>query len=71
LFEAARAYAAADNRLEVILPDISSVASMSLRMRRSEFINQYFINRELEDVELNKAIGSIFPENSETQEVLP
>ena len=63
LLEAARAYTAADNRLEVTLMDIAQVAPMALRLRRSDFINQYFSDRKLEDVELNLAISTLLPKN--------
>ena len=69
MFESARAYAAADNRAKVTLQDIATVAPMALRHRRAEFINQYFKNRRLEDVELTKAIATLHPDNPESQEI--
>ncbi len=59
LFEAARAYAAADNRTTVGMDDIRVVAPMALRLRRSEFMTRYFEERAQEDNELTKLIGSI------------
>jgi len=41
LFEAARAYAAADNRTSVNEDDLRVVAPMALRLRHSEFMPQY------------------------------
>jgi len=41
LFEAARAHALADARLEVTLEDLGVVAPMALRLRRSDFIDEY------------------------------
>lgn len=40
--EAARAYAAADNRELATTEDVAQVALMALRQRRSEFIRKYF-----------------------------
>ncbi len=48
-FEAARAYAAADGRTEVTTDDLRPVALMALRMRHSEFIEQFFANQDTED----------------------
>ncbi|RPI33404.1 MAG: magnesium chelatase, partial [Chloroflexota bacterium] len=42
LFEAARAYAAIDGRLEVTREDLREVAPMALRLRRSAFMAEYF-----------------------------
>lgn len=42
MFEAARAYAAADARTEVTLDDLRTVAPMALRMRHSDFIETFF-----------------------------
>ncbi len=41
LFEASRAYAAADNRTEVSLNDLQAVGLMTLRLRASSFIKKY------------------------------
>jgi magnesium chelatase subunit I len=49
-FEAARAYAAADARTEVSPADLRAVAPMSLRLRRSQFMQDYFsVQRNEED----------------------
>ncbi len=58
-FEAARAYAAADNRLKVIPEDLHAVASMTLRLRRSTFMADYFIDQEEEEVEMNSLLKSM------------
>ncbi|HSR34569.1 MAG TPA: ATP-binding protein, partial [Anaerolineae bacterium] len=42
ILEAARAYAAADNRELATTEDVAQVALMALRQRRSEFIRKYF-----------------------------
>jgi len=49
MFEAARAYAAADMRTEVTLDDIRAVAPMALRQRRSEFMDNFFSTQDKED----------------------
>ena len=62
LFEAAKAYAALDGRQNVIAQDLSAVAPMSLRMRRSKFIEEFFASQNDEESELisllNKAAVS-------------
>jgi magnesium chelatase subunit I len=58
-FEAARAYAAADNRIKVIPEDLHAVASMTLRLRRSSFMTDYFIDQEEEEVEMNSLLKSM------------
>ncbi len=52
LFEAARAYAAADARNRVTVEDLRVVAPMSLRLRRSKFMSDYFKNQQAEEDEL-------------------
>jgi magnesium chelatase subunit I len=54
LFEAARAYAAADGRQIVSVSDLSDVASMALRLRRSKFIQEYLSQQTDEDGEIKK-----------------
>ncbi len=56
LFEAGRAYAAADNRIKVTAEDIRMVAPMALRQRRSEFMVNFFHNQQQEDAEILKAL---------------
>lgn len=56
LFEAARALAAADARAQVSLDDLRLVAPMALRLRRSEFMVDYFEHRRKEEDELHKLI---------------
>ena len=60
LFEAARAYAIADGRLEVSKEDLYSVAPMALRLRRSAFISKYLEHQDLEEEELKDAISQVF-----------
>lgn len=53
LFEAARAYAALDARLAVTPDDLTTVAFMALRLRRSTFMTDYFMHQENEERELD------------------
>jgi magnesium chelatase subunit I len=60
-FEAARAYVAADGRNEVTWDDMKTVASMALRLRRSDFMTDYFRGQSGEEKELGgllKGAGS-------------
>lgn len=59
LFEAARAYAASDNRTNVIKEDINAVAPMALRLRRSRFMDDYFEQQRSEEEEIQQAIIGI------------
>lgn len=53
MFEAARAYTALDGRNEVTADDLLAVAPMTLRMRRSVFMDEYFVGREIEEKEMS------------------
>ncbi len=59
VFEAARAYAAADKRTCVSLADVQAVAPMGLRLRRSAFMAHYFEEQSVEDKELISEIESL------------
>jgi magnesium chelatase subunit I len=59
IFEAARAYAAANNRTQVELEDIKMVALMSLRLRRSSFMTQYFKDQNEEDNDIEAAYNDL------------
>jgi magnesium chelatase subunit I len=61
LFESARAFAAADARTTVLPSDISVVAPISLRLRRSPFMTQYFQLQSQEDAELEKILAEFIP----------
>jgi len=52
-FEAARAYAAAGARNKVTPEDLQAVAPMALRLRRSQFMAEYFENQQGEEEEMN------------------
>lgn len=59
MFEAARAYCAADNRTKVTVEDIRAVAPMALRQRQSEFMTQFFEKESLEDEKIRATINEI------------
>ncbi|HZD09784.1 MAG TPA: AAA family ATPase [Candidatus Binatia bacterium] len=52
LFEAARAYAAADERDMVRVEDVATVATIALRFRRSLGVDDFLERQQAEDVEL-------------------
>jgi magnesium chelatase subunit I len=56
LFEAARAYAVADGRSEVIAQDLAVVGPMALRMRHSNFIEDFFSQRACKEAELSSLL---------------
>ena len=62
LFEAAKALAAADARSEVTLDDIRLLAPMTLRLRRSAFIREYFNKQSSEEDEIASAVGNLTEE---------
>jgi magnesium chelatase subunit I len=55
LFEAARAYAAADGRDRADPSDLNAVAILALRMRRSDFMDRYAAEQEQEDKAILKS----------------
>ena len=59
LFEAARAYAASDGRLDVSLEDLRVVAPFALRLRRSAFMSAYFKEQKQEEDEIKETIEDI------------
>lgn len=63
LFESARAHAVDDARLKVTLDDLLAVAPMALRLRRSNFIDDYFTQFEFDEKELENIIAEEIPEN--------
>ncbi len=56
LFEAARAHAAADARLEVQIEDLVAVAPLALRVRRSAFMVEFFAAQQTEEAEIKAAM---------------
>ncbi|MBI4315541.1 MAG: magnesium chelatase, partial [Chloroflexi bacterium] len=63
LFEAARAYAAADDRAETTPADVRAVAPMALRLRRSPFMEQFFQDRQTEENDIQTVLNSVIPEH--------
>jgi magnesium chelatase subunit I len=57
LFEASRALAAADGRLEVTLDDLRVVAPLALRQRQTETASIYFKTQEKEDKQIKAVIS--------------
>lgn len=62
LFEAARAHAAADGRTTTTPADIYAVAGMALRLRRSQFMLDYFTAQHAEDQEINRLLAEVIPD---------
>jgi magnesium chelatase subunit I len=60
LFEAARAHAIADGRLEVNDNDLQVVAPIALRLRRSDFMSQYFTDQDSEEQQVFSLLGELF-----------
>lgn len=56
LFEAARAYAAADGRLQTTPQDLYEVAPMALRARRSNFMLEFFASQQVEETEIQNVL---------------
>jgi magnesium chelatase subunit I len=56
LFEAARAYAAADGRAEATVADIHAIAPMAIRLRRSPFMADYFNSQHAEEEEIQAVL---------------
>ena len=65
LFEAARAYAAADNRELVQHADLAQVALLALRARRSSFMSEYFADQQVEEQEIISAIDETVEKEEE------
>ncbi|MBO9309061.1 MAG: magnesium chelatase [Chloroflexi bacterium] len=59
LFEAARAHAAADGRLQADVRDVQAVAALALRQRRSEFMVRYSQQQQAEDEEIRRQAQAI------------
>ncbi|HVN54215.1 MAG TPA: ATP-binding protein [Anaerolineaceae bacterium] len=59
LFEAARALAAADNRVEVSIEDLKTIAPMALRMRRSQYMRDYVHQQAEEEQEIQAVFDEV------------
>ncbi len=58
-FEAARAYVAADGRTRVGPADLQAIAPMALRLRRSNFMSDYFRDQAGEEEEMEKLLAGL------------
>jgi magnesium chelatase subunit I len=67
-FEAARAYAAADARLEVQESDLNEIALLALRARRSSFMREFFSNQQSEESEIRSAVERTLANNHKQKE---
>ena len=56
LFEAARAYAAADSRASVTEKDLRAVAPLALRHRQSDFMHGYFVQHDAEERRIRRVM---------------
>jgi magnesium chelatase subunit I len=61
MFEAARAYAAADGRTTATVDDLRAVAPLALRQRRSEFMSNFFEIQQEEDDHIRAALDRLTP----------
>jgi len=59
MFEAARAYAAADGRDVVRVADLRAVAPMALRQRRSPFMVDFFAQQSAEDAAIRQQLDAL------------
>lgn len=59
LFEAAKALAASENRDQITIEDIKTIAPMALRLRRSAYISNFIENSETENQEIETSLGKI------------
>jgi magnesium chelatase subunit I len=59
MFEAARAYAAADGRQQADVDDVRAVAPLALRQRRSEFMVNHAEEQQEEDEQIRSTFDAI------------
>ncbi len=59
LFEAARAYAAADGRREVVSADLKEIAPLALRGRRSAFMIEFLDHQQTEETEIQSVLERV------------
>jgi magnesium chelatase subunit I len=64
LFEAGRAYAAADERLEVTIDDLRAIAPLALRQRQTDLAADFYAAQEAEQHKIEKVIGNRQPSKS-------
>lgn len=65
LYEAARAYAAADGRDSVTAEDLHVIAPMTLRVRRSTFMTEFFAAQQVEENEIRNILDNTISDNKE------
>lgn len=68
LFEAARAFAAADGRMQVEPQDLREIAPLALRGRRSPFMVEFLNSQQSEEVEIRSALTRILDPSNQTRE---
>ncbi|HUS15705.1 MAG TPA: ATP-binding protein [Chloroflexia bacterium] len=61
LFEAARAYAAIDERLQVTVADVLTVAPLALRRRRSQAAADFLAGQRTEEADIAAAVLAVRP----------
>lgn len=61
MFDGARAYAAADGRLEAGEADVRAVAPLALRLRRSQFMVDFFKAQQAEELEIQGLLEELLP----------
>ena len=59
LFEAGRAYAAADNRLETSMADLRAVAALALRQRQTNLAADFYAAQEEEQQRIMAVINPL------------
>ena len=59
LFEGAKALAASENRDQITIEDIKTIAPMALRLRRSAYISNFIESSETENQEIETSLGNI------------
>lgn len=59
LFEAARAYAAADARAQVVPEDLKEIAPLALRGRRSSFMVEFLNHQQTEEAEIQAVLERV------------
>jgi magnesium chelatase subunit I len=57
LFEAARAYAAADSRTNATEKDLRAVAPLALRQRQSDFMHDYFVQHDAAERRIKRVMA--------------
>ena len=67
MFETARAYAAADARLQVTPADLLEIAPLALRGRRSQFMVDFFASHQAEEGEIKSVLERVLKSADQTQ----